>query len=580
MDVRTFLVELGYDILEREQAWAECLLLRGEEAWIGRGRDRDEALRDAVLRALPSYAARKLLEQALAAEGAAELAGSAGPPAAASDPPEPAQPAPSAQRATVVRVVEMRPEVSPRREELLATLEELDVRIRSDRGELALCAPQRQRLVLLAWLARARACNDAASRDSEVAARVQPIIKTLRILSEAWWPGMIAAFRLEARPPETFRELRGAVPEPPLSWAEVADAAELAVHTMEEETGRDELGWADEKSLVPEAPDPDRILEELRQAVEAIEPLGPRQPKEKEAPPAEQLVTWIQKLRWIRRSVEDGEAWGLVAGRLRYWAMASSAPEVRRLVDPAYRPPRPWAALLAVPDERRKLDAEVAQALEEMPAQDASDDAIVRWLVRVLPLTTTHARRIEAAAYPLKTRIEAIDAAQIPESDRRIRRRLQKLKSALAAMDEPPRPVEEGEEPEAAPEEEAPGTDHVEIPDGVLERTRGRRALFISNRQDPTLRERLVELFDFAELDWTEATTRRIDSSVDSISADGYDLVLGATGFLNHKTDDRIRRACSRAGIPYFRVNRGRPQAVASALSRDLGVSREQRGEG
>jgi hypothetical protein len=280
----------------------------------------------------------------------------------------------------------------------------------------------------------------------------------------------------------------------------------------------------------------------------------------------------------MRESVEDTEKWGAVAGRLRYWATTGEGElgDARRVLEPVYRPPRTWAALLSLPDEKRKLDGEVAEAIAAMPAENGTDDELVRWLVRALPLTSTHARRIEAATYPLRDRIQAVDAGQIPDSDRRVRRRLQKLKSALAELAEPP----QAEAPLAAvadePEDEvAAAPDRAPIPEEVLARTRGKRALFISNRQDPALRDRLSDIFAFAGLDWTEATTRRIDASVDSISGEAYDLVLGATGFLNHKTDDRIRRACARAGIPYFRVNRGRPQAVVMALSRDLGIARE-----
>ena len=45
MDLRSLLQEQGYEILERENVWAECLLLRGEEAWAGHGKDREDALR-------------------------------------------------------------------------------------------------------------------------------------------------------------------------------------------------------------------------------------------------------------------------------------------------------------------------------------------------------------------------------------------------------------------------------------------------------------------------------------------------------------------------------------------------------
>ena len=84
------------------------------------------------------------------------------------------------------------------------------------------------------------------------------------------------------------------------------------------------------------------------------------------------------------------------------------------------------------------------------------------------------------------------------------------------------------------------------------------------------LQQRLQSAFEFAQLDWAEATPRRVDAATEAIASGTYDLVLGATGFLSHKEDGRLQKICKSAGVPYVRTNRGRPGAVQLALARDL----------
>lgn len=108
------------------------------------------------------------------------------------------------------------------------------------------------------------------------------------------------------------------------------------------------------------------------------------------------------------------------------------------------------------------------------------------------------------------------------------------------------------------------------VPEEVLVRTRGKRALFVSNRTDNTLQDRLDTLLCLDSLEWAEATPRRIDAAVEAIAAGTYDLVVGATGFLNHTDDGRLARACRGAGVPYIRADRGRAGAVLRAIARDL----------
>jgi hypothetical protein len=110
----------------------------------------------------------------------------------------------------------------------------------------------------------------------------------------------------------------------------------------------------------------------------------------------------------------------------------------------------------------------------------------------------------------------------------------------------------------------------MEPPPSLLEQTRGLNVLFVGNRSDEDLRDKLRDVFAFRDIAWAEASPRRISAATESISSGSYALVLGATGFLRHKEDNAIHKACRNASIPYVRVNRGRPMAVQLALLRDF----------
>jgi hypothetical protein len=104
----------------------------------------------------------------------------------------------------------------------------------------------------------------------------------------------------------------------------------------------------------------------------------------------------------------------------------------------------------------------------------------------------------------------------------------------------------------------------------VVSRTRGRRAVFVSNRNDPDHQSRLRDVLQLSELDWTEYQPRKIDAVVEAIAHKRYDIVIAATGFLNHKVDGKLSRACRDASVPYVRANHGRVAACVRALVRDL----------
>lgn len=102
--------------------------------------------------------------------------------------------------------------------------------------------------------------------------------------------------------------------------------------------------------------------------------------------------------------------------------------------------------------------------------------------------------------------------------------------------------------------------------------------LFVSNRHDPARDDRLRELLGFASLDPCVCESSRVDAKARSIRQGGYDLVLAATGFLPHKVDGALKDACRLLGVPYVRVNRGRPLQCLRRLTQDLGLARVDAG--
>ena len=612
-----FLIIRGYETAYREDGFAECLLVHGDERWLGRGPDRERALLDAVAQAFPSSLARTLLEKAIEdlekTVEPAELQGVEQEPLYRS----PTQPSPPLETAlpqtltalaeanVVVEVSEEQDSKAPisrvvpsssaivrttlSEEEALTKLSELRATIESDAEELGLCAPPRQRLVLLAWMARARSYQDDAPPSSRIYDAVRAFAKTIGQLAKDWWPGNVPALQITSRPVDALKTLPPPDSAPPMTWGAVADLAELALRQMEQEDSardRDDYGWADTQRLLPAPEDADEVLREMLAQIEKIAPLG-RLPEAGEVPSADRLLEWVRKLRWVRDGVEDVRTWGRIAGRLRFWARKER--EASKELEPTFIPDRPWAFVLraeamATADAQRKLEEETRRAeelgrvLEEAPRPEASPttEELAAWLAKALPFTDTFQAEVANAMLPFRDQVLSLDVSNIEGADRRIRRRLAKLRESLdnpASIEHPPastrravsvvQPVEE-----LVTEASSPNS---ELRRRVVEHTRGRRAVFVSNRADEDLRERVGELFDFEVLDWVEAEPRRIDALADTIAAGAYDFVLGATGFMDHTVDGKLSRACKRTSARYIRVNRGRPTACLRAVARSLG---------
>ncbi|HEX4517917.1 MAG TPA: hypothetical protein VH054_30465, partial [Polyangiaceae bacterium] len=552
--LKILIEELGYGVVFRNVGWTECMLVRADERWVGRGRDEDEALNDALYQACPSHLARELLVRATTVEKVAT-------PTPGDLVEEPKAVLVEAPPVIEVPVIEAPREVpleaahkadARSRDSALEDLDALLAKISADEDELARCAPQRQRLVLLAWIARARAIQNDFLGDYRVDDVVTNIARTIGALSKRWWPGSVPALQQAAVPADADRVLPDDEEYEAESWTEVAERAERAVRALEASDARrgfDEYGWADARACVPAPTDPNATLGA------AVMELGDLDPDEATAVDVPRLVKIAQRVRFVRCST-DARAWSTTLGRLRRTAARDrfAFADLARVLDPAFVPARSWTAVVDVESPRRvEIDhavraSEVEGVIATLPA--SGDVVALRaWLLRALPLTDTHHERIANACRPHTDAIVRFGVQDFAGAGRRIHRRLRKLQETLSGGEPTSVPPSEMSLPTLPVDEEE--RESFEI----VARTRGRRAVFVTNRTDPDLQVRLRDVCEFSELDWVESAPRTIEAVANAIVNKKYDVVIAATGFLDHPVDTKLSHACRGAGVPYVRAN-------------------------
>lgn len=507
-------------------------------------------------------------------------------------------------------VVELQPQAAGRRldpltsAEALVRLKVLAETIRCDREEGALWTPDRQRLLLLGWISHARSVQDAARGDPLVHARVAALARDLAKLSNTWWPGTVGALRLDTAPCDCAGDLSSAEGESPRTWLEVAQAAEERLARIEAEdqaAGRDEFGWADAAYLDPAPPDPETRLRAIALELDRLtEPVARRNSSR---PTRDALVrveseAWekiASRARWLRSSATDIEAWGKIVGTLRW--VAANLPSQRcerlhTLLDPASQPPRAWALVCGWDPEKRARQRLKKDVLARAPqAEDHPAMAgVLAWVREAVAVSEIEYARIATILSPFADMVTAIDASSFSK-DRPHRNRLRKIQEVLRASStsapaspaspkdaEPTSESYEIEAPEGGADASPAPTREEVLLAALRPRTSGKRALFVTNRNDPTLVDKLRELFAFESIEACDVQPRRVAAKAQSVASHSYDFVLAATGFIPHKVDALLVEACRAADTLYVRVNRGRPQACILGLARELGVRESPEG--
>lgn len=419
-------------------------------------------------------------------------------------------------------------------EALLTILRDID----AARPALAVATPERQRLGMTAWIARAR----AAQANRQIGDRdVREVARVLQALGRTWWPGSTLALAATTPPQRVFPAARLR------SWDAVAVEAEKRCE--------DAVDWSDDAALLPRPHRPAAMLvsicatlSELGGALEAPSCPSPAVIREAAARVAE-LRRIAAELRWLRGCVA-ALPWAAAVGRLRglVRGLGQDGATLAALLDPAFTPST-WARHLGRDPQRDAL-------LASVPGLDDGPQEVLSWLLRAFDgFDNPH---LLLMCRPFAPQILALR----PElASRRHRRRLAELQRRLTGADAPlqlPTRVLRAPHPS------------LTEPSSVAEARElyaGRRALFISNRSFPELEARLrgeigVECEAIASVD----APRRRQALLQRIRAGTYDLVLVAHGFSGHADTELFAEACRSARIQFCAVGKGRFTHVVSCL--------------
>jgi len=622
---RYFLQSQGYQVRFRIAEWVECLIAGEGGAWVGRHLDREGAFDAAIQLMFPSPLARRLLEDQVARgqeqsrpvlvlpEEPSRVISLVPPPGPAtlsnlpspSPSPPPAPPmlvvepdlvrSPSQEmRARPLPPVNGAPSIEPPfmpdprvggdPEKSVEALDVLTDRIRDSREELGLCSPERQRLAMLAWICEARSHADAYPEDLRIRDRVGAISRQLTDVGKTFWPGSVTALQLHMQPRDLPRHLLGGTASTWYRAAELAEGALRAKEQEDERRGFDTYGWADAKQIGVRPLDPAALMDE---SIGEVERLSGRlsahaAPVDQSArPDAVQFTRWVRVLRWLRGADVDPERWARLAGRLRWWAFrrepALGGPG--RELEASFAPAQSWASLLGLDPEVRRVQVRALEVLSNPPEIDGKSSLIV-WLREALPYGDTYHGNIVKLMEAHRDLVLSLAAEELPDSDRRLRRRLMRLQEDLQNTPASLRAL-------TLPSDARDVVIHADLlaeagalkvperlPTALLARVRtatnGKRSVLVGNRRDPELQASLQDAFGFASLELKIAEPRRAQALGEAIEEGQYDMVLAATGFQLQSLDHLLSRACRTAGVPYLRVNRGLPLACLRALARGL----------
>lgn len=469
--------------------------------------------------------------------------------------------------------------------EALDTVEKQLASIEERLAHLARMAGERQRLHMMVWICRARAVEEAHPGVRDVEQAVARVARRLTEIGKMFWPGSVRALQLSARPADVRREMHATWAAEPSNWREATILAErlLDEHlTKSVEQGLDEDGWADAAARTPRPGDPDALFEQVDADIKSILIPPGEVPNGRagdlSSAEFERLLAAARKLRWLRGGVRDDLAWGIAVGRMRRAvpSLGDRAARVRDVLDHRTKPPVPWAKVLGeAPGDQAAPGVNTEELRAALPEAGTSKEGLLAWLIKAFDALNTP--ELVDLVVPYRDVLDSFGEDTLNHDDRRVRRRLRELVKRVAAAATKPQtpPPPPKSEPARDLEEtiDEPVAEHAlaALAARVRAQTQGKKALFVSNREDPELGARLADLLGI-DIAWCDGALRRVQAQCERIKGGSYDLVLSATGFQVHGVDSALARAASSAGVPYVRVNRGRPVACVQAIAREFGM--------
>ncbi|PCC72976.1 hypothetical protein SAMN02745121_08516 [Nannocystis exedens] len=414
--------------------------------------------------------------------------------------------------------------------------------IDTTKAQLAADTPERQRLVMTAWIARAR----AAQERGHIAERhVHAVAQVLQALGQTWWPGIVPALSRSIRPQRVFQ----GTPERLGTWHAVArEAAERLRHVPR---------WADDAACEPRPFAPAAMFAAIDEALVALGgPLGEAAcPSPESVDQASRRIDELRRtaaeLRWLRGCV-PGTAWGAAMGRLRGLARALGAEggPIEEILDPTFVRSS-WAQFLGRDPRREAL-------LAEIPGPASDPERVLTWLLRAFDILDN------PSLIPLCRQFQSQILALRPElAERRSRRRLRALQRRLVGVELPTR---------SEPQDSwmlRPSAQFAASIEKVRARFAGRRALFVSNRSFRELETRIHEELGLeCETIASVGAARRRQALLRRIRGGAYDLVLVAHEFSGHADTEQFAEAwiptnSGRAAWPAPATASGWPMAPA-----------------
>ncbi len=588
----------GYVIRYAEAEWVTCAVFGHGETWRAEGLDRAAALDGVLRQMLPSTLGRALLRP-LVTEGVAletvpepvvalelvpvpvpepvsvSLSVSVPEPELASAPaprpPEPAEPATPARPKP--RILE------PTFSDLERAVQSVDAVRREFEStqDLPLYAPRFMQLQLVEWIARARYWQDRV-RDPAIEGRVTALAGEFGKVAKAYWPGNVPPLRLDATPATTGQWLARDTLK---GWDEAAEvASELIARPV---ATLDDYGWADGTDLDPAPPDASgRLGDAVTRFASCLgdhagDPDSPalrRAVNRWAPPPFAELLRVARELRWLRGQCADVLRWAKLLGRLRFTVQLlrlGEAHELSRTLDAETRPPRTWAALLDYDPKRRERHRQNRELMSRLPPSEAAPSELVSWFIEAARLFP--ADELASRLLPRKNAVLALVAATLEGSDlRQARDRLRAVQKRLHAGDVVPI-VEAG--PDLVEDASRPTVPEPTPVDLARQRVAGRSALVVTNRADPNLQRALESRLELV-VTWADVNqSSSVDSQTQRIKHGGFDLVIGASGFISHPDEWKLKDACRAADVPYVSAGKCRLVGCSLAILRDVTGARQ-----
>lgn len=421
-----------------------------------------------------------------------------------------------------------------------------------------------QRFMIHRWSCRAHACC-REGYSLPISKAVKQVIEKLSSICRTNWPGVVQSLRRTAQPFVMDWTFRSSIPVS--TWREAAEATTRNLERLRarnQAQGFDFEGWSDPPQDPPT--DPAELLDQVEASI--VKATG-------ELDSTSDLVRYENvgilisaalKLRWLRHYTDQPLVWGKLIGRLRYLrdqynkqASTSETEFFSEILKPTFQPLIQWSQLAADQDEENRI----ASLMRLAPTSQSAPADLNAWLIQAFDVMDTPS--LSDLLGPVKAQVAEIDPITFGGSDRRLRRRLGDLQRSLFKELKPvyiAEPKKEADIPSATAETE-------ELLRGVLPHTKGKRILFIGNRTDNELKDRLETLLE-ATIEWCDCNqNNRLVNRCEAIENGTYDLVMSAAGLSAHRTDILLVQATN-GRVPLVRVGRGRPSACLRALASKL----------